>query len=401
MVFKKADSFKKLKSSHVYIHIPFCKTICPHCPYNKVSFRQDLYDSYKDSLLNEISDYLALEKIPYIQSLYFGGGSPSMTPELIASVIDRFKDYFVRDIEIGVEVHPQDASLKMLNYLKQTGVNKISLGIETFREDLLRRLGRFYSVDEAINSVKNAQTIGFECIDINLIYGISGQNVTDSQKDVQRCIELGVDHISAYPLMTFIHTTLGKEVNRGEFNHYDDTKRVETQKIISQACLQAGYKRTSVWSFTKDNKLPYTTVTRENYIGFGSGAGSKVNGIFWFNTFSVNEYIKSKGVKPAIMLETTDKFRRFHWLYWQIYNTKIDIKKYHYIFQRDLNTDFGAMLTFFKIIGWLWQEENAWCLTERGSIWGHRLQMLFSLSYIDKVWKECQQDPWPEKIVLY
>ena len=142
-------------------------------------------------------------------------------------------------------------------------------------------------------------------------------------------------------------------------------------------------------------------MTRESYLGFGAGAGSKVDGEFWLNTFSVAEYNKLTQPRPAIRLKTTEKFRRLHWLYWQIYNTRIDAQKYEEIFHRDLIKDFRLLIVAMKLLGWIKKEGSAFTFTEKGARWSHRFQMLFSLTFIDDVWTQCQREPWPKQIILY
>jgi len=397
---EEGEAFSRYTSPHLYIHLPFCRSICPHCPYNKVIFRQASYEAYAKALERELRCYLAQEEIPPIQTLYFGGGTPSMTPELVGQIIALTHTYCAEQVEIGVEVHPRDATLERLEQLKRYGVNRISLGIETFHDALLRTLGRGYTAEQAEQAILNAKHVGFVCVDVNLIYGIPGQDIQDSINDVNRCMALGVDHLSAYPLITFEHTHLGKLVREGTFKEYGNRKRARTQKAIARACLAHGFTRTSVWSFTKDRASAYTTVTRESYRGFGAGAGSKVDGEFWFNTFSITEYTKLTQPRPAIRLYTSEKFRRLHWLYWQIYTTRIDLQKYEELFHRDVINDFRLLIVVMKLLGWIKKEESVFTLTERGSRWSHRFQMLFSLTFIDEVWTHCQREPWPEQIIL-
>ena len=394
------EDFSGYGSPHLYVHIPFCRSICPHCPYNKVVFRQASYEAYASALEREVRCYLAQKDIPPIETLYFGGGTPSMTPELIERIIALTRASCAEHVEIGVEVHPVDATAERLEQLKLYGVNRISLGIETFQEALLKLLGRGYTVEQAEEAILNAKNAGFDCVDVNLIYGIPGQTGQDSLDDVTRCITLGVDHLSAYPLLTFEHTRLGKLVRNGTFHEVSQRSRARTQKAIAKVCLAQGFMRTSVWSFTRDGSSAYTTVTRPSYRGFGAGAGSKVDGEFWLNTFSVPEYNKLTRPRPAIRLNTSERFRRLHWLYWQIYTTRIERDQYAKLFHRDLVKDFRLLLFLMKLLGWITREGSAYPLTETGSRWAHRFQMLFSLTFIDEVWTHCQRDPWPREIVL-
>lgn len=211
------EDFSGYSSPHLYIHVPFCRSICPHCPYNKVIFRQASYEAYARALEREVRCYLAQKDIPPIETLYFGGGTPSMTPDLIEQIIALTRATCTQQVEIGVEVHPVDATVRRLEQLKQCGVNRISLGIETFQDELLKTLGRGYTGEQAEQAILNAIQVGFACVDVNLMYGMPGQSGQDSLNDVRRCIALGVDHLSAYPLMTFEHTRLGTLVRNGTF----------------------------------------------------------------------------------------------------------------------------------------------------------------------------------------
>ncbi len=398
--YEEGDELLRYGSPNLYVHIPFCRSLCVHCPYNKVVFREASYVSYRQALERELRCYLEQENITPIETLYFGGGTPSMTPELIEQVIMLARTHFTEDVEIGVEVHPRDATLERLEQLKSYGVNRISLGIETFQDSLLRMLGRNYVARQAEEAIACAKQVGFACVDVNLIYGIPGQEPQDSVEDVKRCIALGVDHLSAYPLITFEHTYLGKLIRAGKAREYDERQRARTQKAIAKVCLAHDFTRTSVWSFTRDHASTYTTVTRESYRGFGAGAGSKVGGEFWFNTFSVPEYNKLTRPRPAIRLQTTERFRRLHWLYWQIYNTRIDAQKYQEIFHRDVVKDFRLLLILMRSLGWIRREGPVFAFTEEGARRVHRFQMLFSLTFIDDVWTQCQKEPWPRQIVL-
>ena len=176
---KEGEELPSAASPHLYIHIPFCRSLCTHCPYNKIIYRTDSYIAYTKALERELRYYVERQDIPRIQTLYFGGGTPSMTPELIERVIMVTKTHFAENVEIGVEVHPRDATIARLQQLKRYGVNRISLGIETFQDALLRQLGRGYTAQQAEHAILNAKGVGFACLDVNLIYGIPGQELQD------------------------------------------------------------------------------------------------------------------------------------------------------------------------------------------------------------------------------
>jgi menaquinone C8-methyltransferase len=387
-------------SAHLYVHLPFCRQICPHCPYNKMLYRAALHDRYGHALYAEIAPYFRERPAPPVQTLYFGGGTPSVTPELIRQSVEQMSPFLAADAEIGVEVHPGDATLHLLGELHAMGVNRVSLGVETFRPDLLKRLGRTYTPAQAEQAIRDARAAGFRCVDVNLICAIPGQSDQDTAADAARCLALGVDQISAYTLFTFGHTTLGRQIRQRRLPVYGDRARLKAQQAIAGVCRDAGYQRTSPWNFTRPGMTPYSTVTREDYVGFGAGAGSKVEGVFWFNTFSVDAYVEQERNCPALVLEAGERFRRFHWLYWQLYRTQVMPQRYREQFGRDLERDFGVLLAMLRAARMARKEGGAWRVTEFGAVWMHRLQQLFSITYIDDLWEHCRGEAWPREVVL-
>jgi oxygen-independent coproporphyrinogen-3 oxidase len=331
---------------------------------------------------------------PAVETLYFGGGTPTQTPDLIEAVLQELGSRLAQKAEVAAEVHPADADGPMLRRLRDAGVNRISLGVECLDPALLRRLGRAYSPREAEAALRRARDTGFLCVDANLIYGIPGQGSRAPARDARRCIARDVDQISAYPLISFRHAGDGSE------RAVDDRDRVRAQRAVSAVGREAGLKRTSVWSFTRPGVAPYSTVTREDYVGFGAGAGSKVGGVFRFNTFSVDAYNRCEVHKPALVMRTSEKFRRFHWLYWQIYRARIEPRRYRDLFGRDLGSDFALLLAALRLLRFVRPAGDALALTERGAIWAHRLQCLYSLTYIDQLWERCRSEPWPQEIRL-
>ncbi len=349
------------------------------------------------ALERELGAYLQRPEAPPVETLYFGGGTPSQTPELVEQVMKMLRVRLTPDAEVGVEIHPADVTPVLLTRFRKAGVNRISLGFETLRPDLLRMLTRRYTPEKALEAVRLARAAGFDCIDINLIYGIPGQRVEDAVADTERSVALGVDQISAYPLFSFAHTPLGRS---GKARIPGEIQRLRTQRAVSKACRAGGLERTSVWSFTRTGLSPYSTVTHEDYIGFGAGAGSKVGGTFWFNTFSVSEYAGCSVIQPALIMQASDRLQRLHWLYWAVYRTRIESVRYESLFGRSVVHDFGFLLSMLRAAGLARRDEAGWKITEAGAVWVHRLQSLFSLTYIDTLWQHCQDQPWPREVIL-
>jgi oxygen-independent coproporphyrinogen-3 oxidase len=390
-----------LASENVYIHLPFCRTRCPHCPYTTAIDAPDRRAAYAVALGREIDAYLATSGRPPIASLYVGGGTPSLTPELVELALDRFRSHLAAGAEVGVELHPADVTPALMHRLRAAGVTRVSLGIETLRPDLLALLGRPYTPETALDAVSLACAAGFECVDVNLIFGIPGQTAAEAADDAERCLAHGVDQVSAYPLFTFPYTPLGRRMAQGTVRPVGDRTRLAAQRALGAACHRHGLARSSVWSFTRPGVAPYSTVTHEAYLGFGVGAGSKVDGELRFNTFSLDAYVAADPPRAALRFVPDERFRRAHWLYWQAYRTHLDPDEYRSRFGRDLDADAG---TWLRLLGATRMARRApsgtWELTERGAVWIHRAQAFFSLAYIDQLWGRARCEPWPDEIAL-
>lgn len=387
-------------SPHLYVHLPFCRQLCPHCPYNRILFDAELVQPYAEALRRELRAYLARPALPKVESLYFGGGTPSLLPDLIEDVVKLVSPHMASTCQVGVEVHPADASRALLTRLKGGGVNRISLGIESLQPEHLRWLGRRYTPQQARASVQEAKHIGFDCVDVNLLCGLPGQPAGQSARDAAQVIAWGADQVSTYPLFVFGHTALGRrrsKLPRGLSAHHTP---LSSLRQVARACRIQGMLRTSVWSFTRPGVAPYSTVTQDSYVGLGAGAGSKVGGLFWFNTFSVAEYSALTVPRPALVMEAPLRLRRFHWVYWQVYRTRLDTVEYLRRFGRDIAQDFPALLALLRLLGWARVDGQAIRLTERGAIWAHRVQDLFSINCIEQLWEVCRRTPWPAEVTL-
>ena len=396
-----SEALTAIGSTNVYVHLPFCASRCPHCPYTAFVAAPATRAAYGEALRRELAAYLARNDVPQVTSLYFGGGTPSLTPELIEDVVRQVGPRLDAHAEVGVEVHPRDASAALLSRLRDAGVTRVSLGIETLDPTLLRLLGRRYTPDEALAAIATARHSGFECVDVNLIFGIPGQASESAAADAARCAELGVDQISAYPLFSFPYTPLGRAIADGRIRPAADRTRLAAQRRVSATCRTHDLARSSVWSFTRPGVAPYSTVTRSDYVGFGVGAGTSVEGELRFNTFSLEAYLASGPHRAALRLVPSDRFRRAHWVYWQIYQTRVDPRRYRERFGRDLDRDLGLPLAALRVLGLARRDaDGVWTLTERGAIWVHRGQALFSLAYIDELWTRARDDPWPATVEL-
>ena len=222
----------------LYVHIPFCKSICNFCPYCKVRYAKELCDRYIDDLLQEIhavgSQYVGKKETT---SLYFGGGTPALAAERLGEIIDAIKEHFIISEGIGVELHPDNVTPDVLRTLKDVGVTKISIGIQSFQTKFQSILGRT-NVD--VSTMKQALSeVPFETISMDFIFALPNQTFEDLRADVDAAFQNGANHVAIYPFIDFTFTsstvtTMPKKEKR------------ELLDAITRYCMDRGYARSSI-----------------------------------------------------------------------------------------------------------------------------------------------------------
>lgn len=386
---------KEEDTPNLYFHLPFCRTLCPHCPYLKRKYQAEQASKYSQAILSELGGWLAVTPDHPLESLYFGGGTPALLLEGIAEILSRLRPRINRNTAVGMELHPSDITPELVSTLRQFGVNRVSLGVESLQSEVLNRLGRKVGPEEVLHSVKLLVQGGFDCVDTNLIYGADGQNPAGVLHDAVTLLELGVDQISAYPLFSFRHTETGVCAGWRRFHERDRLAR-----DLRELCVSRGFTPTSVWSFNRIGRPAYTTVTLETFRGFGAGAASRGLRSFRFHTFDIDEYMKPDGTRMATALAADERFFKSHWLYWKLYQLRVPTERYTEIFDSSLDSDFRLLRIALKALGWMEERSGEWRINPRGADWIHRLQQLYSLSWIDLFWGKCQREAWPEEITL-
>ncbi len=387
--------FKDADQLGLYVHIPFCRAICSFCPYCKEIYDPHLAESYKQALLKEIKligDTLADSK--EVTSLYFGGGTPALMVDSLGEIIRALKQYFVIRGGVGVELHPDDVNDETLLKLKEAGVTMISIGIQSFHQDCLSAIGRkMPDYNEIFKAIRKAN---FDTVDMDLIFAIPGQTNEILKKDIDTAFSNGATQISAYPFIDFTFAN----------NRYKPLPEREKKKLLSEMtayCAQKGYKRTSVWTFAKPNTDKYSSVTRENFLGFGVSATTLLKTQFKINTFSIDGYIErvDQGHLPtSLNLDFSLYQRMVYYLFWSAYSMRINMNHFQEFFNVPLNRQYGLELFICRILGFIKKKGNEYHLTERGAYYYHTIEQAYTTAYIDKMWNISRNEAFPEKIVL-
>jgi coproporphyrinogen III oxidase-like Fe-S oxidoreductase len=397
------DRLHGIEELGLYLHIPFCRQICPYCPYNKELYSPSVASLYVQAVRQEIDSCARLVGDRPVTSFYIGGGTPTtMLHSGLREILEHIFRAFNMRCEIHMESHPNDLSRENLETIKSLGVKHLSMGVEALQDRHLRALQRPYTVQEVRGAVERAVAAGFECVNADLIFALPDQTMSEVEQAGRELVELGVDQVAAYPLFTFPYTRMGREVRSGT-NNSGVWQRRRMLRVLEETFYASGYERTSVWAFTRHGVPKYCSVTVPLYLGLGASAGSYLKDVFYLNTFKVSEYIKSLeqgGTSIALSLELSEPMQMAGWLYWRIYETRFRKRDFQKRFGREFDSVFGRYLRPLSWVGLLRDDGEDVVLSDEGAYWLHVLEDLFSLDYVGRLWGISQSDPWPEKVAL-
>ncbi len=386
--------FAECEGLGLYVHIPFCKSICNFCPYCKIKYDKELCDKYIDALIREIhivgSQYKGKKKVT---SLYFGGGTPALVADRIGEIISALEEHFIITEGIGLELHPDNVNIETLTTLKNVGVTKISIGIQSFGDKYQKILGR-KSVDT--KSMANALSqVPFETISMDLIFALPEQTYEDLKNDIDKAFSLGANHVAIYPFIDFTFT-------KSPVKAMPKKKKRKLLDDITNYCYFKGYSRNSIWTFSCD-KAEYSSMTRENFLGFGCSATTLLRDQFKINTFNVEEYcnrIEDKKLPTSLTIRFVKRQRMIYWLFWTAYSTKVDERDFEKFFGKPLKRMYGFELFVAKILGFIKEKNGVYEMTLKGAFYYHYYENFYTLSYIDKMWGIMSKEAFPEKIEL-
>ena len=379
----------------LYVHIPFCKSICNFCPYCKVRYSEELCNRYIDALIKEIHMVGSQnEGKKTVTSLYFGGGTPALAADRIKEIIDALEEHFLITEGIGIELHPDNVTRDTLKALKESGVTKISIGIQSFSDKYQKILGR--KAVDAEKLKEELREVPFETVSMDFIFALPGQTYDDLKEDIDKAFKIGANHVAIYPFIDFTFTnSLVKAIPKKE-------KR-ELLDAITNYCLSKGYSRCSIWTFSGEENANYSSMTRDNFIGFGCSATSLFKDQFKINTFDVASYcerINSGKLATSMTIRFTARQRMIYWLFWTAYSTKVREKDFEKFFGVSLKKMYGLELWIAKKIGFITEKDGTYEMTLKGAFYYHYYENFYTLSYIDKMWGIMRNEAFPEYLEL-
>lgn len=280
----------------LYVHVPFCESLCPFCPFHRIKLDVDLADRYFAALENEV-DKLALLGYQF-NELYIGGGTPTTRPVALASLIQKVRRHWSLQ-NTAVETNPNHLRSSVLAPLLDAGVTRLSVGVQSLNDERLAAIGRLnaYGSGEAImKAIERTQGI-FPTFNVDMIFNLPEQTTSELTTDIKRLKQSGVDQISFYPLMPSSQTAItlptgGKDHSHPAFGNVSyENEQLMYDHIV--AALAPEYQLGSVWCFNRKPQLvDEYIINNESYLGIGSGAFSLLNCGFYATTFDIEKYVQ-------------------------------------------------------------------------------------------------------------
>lgn len=267
-----------------YIHIPFCEHICHYCDFNKVFLKGQPVDEYLDALEEEIR--LTLEKHPAepLHSIFVGGGTPtSLSEKQLQRLLFSIKKYLPleQDAEFTFEANPGDLSDEKFRVLFEGGVNRLSFGVQTFDNQLLKAIGRTHRAKDVLTSIEKAKKVGFENISVDLIYSLPNQTLEGFKETLQTALSLDIQHYSGYSLIIEPKTVFYNQMRKGKLPVPGEDAEAEMYSLLMEQMQLAGFQQYEISNFAipgYESKHNLTYWNNEEYYGFGAGSHSYVAG---------------------------------------------------------------------------------------------------------------------------
>jgi len=387
--------YRDVANLGLYIHIPFCRSLCSFCPYCREIYQEKTARDYVAALQKEIAlvgrGNTSRKKV---STLYFGGGTPALVANELNAIIKTVETYFEISEGIGLELHPSDVTPETLRRLKAAGVTRISIGVQSFDPGYLALLGRDGHNDEAMFAA--LREVPFETVSMDFIFALPGQTFESVRKDIDTAFGNGANQIALYPFIDFSHTSR-------EFAKMSEPDKKKLLAEITQYCRRRDFQRGSIWTFSLPGTPKYSSMTRDNFLGFGCSATTLLPDRFTINTFSIPAYLErlnSDRLPSALTLKFSLRQRMLYYLFWTAYTMEIDSEAFASFFGVGLERCYRLELLLARACGLICKTGTKYRMTPRGAYYYHYYEHFYTLSYIDKMWNLMRRNAFPDELTI-
>ena len=356
----------------VYVHIPFCLQKCAYCDFVSYPGLVSRAASYLENVFQEMEHYRGCR----VDTVYIGGGTPTcLDVELLTFLLQNIKDCFrlTENCEITVECNPKTADGEYFKKLHKSGVNRLSIGVQSFHDKELALLGRLHNAEEARQCIKLAQENGFENLNLDLMFGLPNQTLSLFLESIEQALSLNPMHISAYGLIVEDGTPLAEKVQCGILRLPDEEVEREMYHEMRRMLAQESYCHYEISNFARngfESRHNNKYWERSPYIGLGAAAHSQIGNLRFGNPAQLDEYARVAKNEPTEGRETekltkTDEMSEFIFLGLRKI-CGIQKEKFRFEFGMEIETLYGAQLDKFCKLGLLEQSEDRIWLSEAG-----------------------------------
>ena len=283
------------KPTSAYVHIPFCTQICYYCDFSKVFIKNQPVDSYLEHLIEEYHSY----DIQKLRTLYIGGGTPTaLSAPQLAFLLEKLTDKLDLSYleELTIEANPGDLDQEKIAVLKDSPVNRVSLGVQTFNDRMLKQIGRSHLEKDIYENIANLKKAGFDNISIDLIYALPKQTMEDVKTNVAKAIALDIPHMSLYSLILENHTVFMNRMRRGKLPLPKEDLEAEMFEYIIAELEKAGFEHYEISNFSKpgfESRHNLMYWDNAEYYGIGAGASGYVDGVRYKNNGPIRHYLQA------------------------------------------------------------------------------------------------------------
>ncbi len=370
---KEGERNMEVKSA--YIHIPFCVRICTYCDFNKYFIQNQPVDQYLDCLIEEMEQ----SDVRQLETVFVGGGTPTaLNYDQLKKLLVAITRIFKIKGEFSFEANPDELTIEKVQLLKDFGVNRLSMGVQTFNPELLEILGRTHKTEDIYQSVANARQVGIPSISLDLMYHLPHQTIEDFKDSLEKALALDIDHISSYGLILEPKTKFYNMYRKGQLKVPNEDVGEEMYEYLLERMEQSDMHQYEISNFGKDghesehNKVYWKN---EGYYGFGAGASGYVNGERYNNVNPVNHYIKKIQNKERPILDSTfptlsEQMEEEMFLGLRM-NQGVNKSRFQQKFNTSIDNIFGTVINDLIERELIIEQEGYISMTERGKVIGN------------------------------
>lgn len=334
----------------IYVHVPFCVKKCRYCAFNSYENKLCLANDYFDAAMRQ-TGALKREKI---ETIYIGGGTPSAVNEkYILRILEKIRTHFdvEKNAETTIEVNPKTVSEEKFKKYAEGGINRVSIGAQSFNEKELLAIGRIHNSKDVENALDAAHKSGIDNVSIDIMYAIPNQTEKSLDETLKKAVSLDISHISLYGLTVEDETPLADDVKNGKFTPFSDEKYADMYERICDFLEGNGFLHYEISNFARSEKY----VSRHNlkywhggeYYGIGAGASGYSDGERYTNSVKIEDYIKNPFAKfDAEIIDENGKMSEYMFLNLRLLQSGINVSEFKKKFGRDIFSVFGEKLKF-------------------------------------------------------